>query len=66
MNLEKYLNKIIEIKIDRSLGSKHPKWNFTYEINGYVPNTKNDDGEEIDAYILGINEPINEFKGKCI
>jgi inorganic pyrophosphatase len=67
VNLEKYLNKIIEIKIDRKLGSKHPKWNFIYPINyGYVPNTINEDGEEIDAYVLGVFEPINEFKGKCI
>jgi inorganic pyrophosphatase len=67
VNLEKYLNKIVKIKIDRPLGSKHPKWNFIYEINyGYVPNTKNEDEEEIDAYILGVNRPINEFKGKCI
>ena len=68
MNLEKYLNKTVEIKIDRKLGSKHPKWNFTYELNyGFVPNTLNDDGEEIDAYIIaGIDEPIDEFKGKCI
>jgi inorganic pyrophosphatase len=67
VNLEKYLNKTIKIKIDRPLGSKHPKWNFIYPINyGYVPNTKNEDGEEIDAYILGIYESVNEFKGKCV
>jgi inorganic pyrophosphatase len=67
VNLEKYLNETIEIKIDRPLGSKHPKWNFTYPINyGYLPNTLNDDGEEIDAYVLSVEEPISEFKGKCI
>lgn len=67
MNLEKYLNETIEIKIDRKLGSKHPKWNFVYELNyGYVPNTLNADGEEIDAYVIGVNEPLDEFKGKCI
>jgi inorganic pyrophosphatase len=67
VNLEKYLNKIIEIEIDRTLGSRHPKWNFIYPINyGYVPNTLNDDGEEIDAYVLGVYEPVSRFKGKCI
>ena len=31
-----------------------------------MPNTKAPDGEEIDAYILGVNEPVDEFTGKCI
>ena len=31
-----------------------------------MPNTKAPDGEEVDAYLLGINEPVNEFTGKCI
>lgn len=63
----KYLNKTINIKIDRPLGSLHPCHGFKYELNyGYVPNTKAPDGEEIDAYVLGINKPLKEFTGKCI
>lgn len=63
----KYLNEILEIKIDRPLGSKHPKHRFIYPINyGYVPNTISGDGEELDAYVLGIHEPIETFTGKCI
>ena len=63
----KYLGKTITIKIDRPIGSKHPKHDFVYEVNyGFLPNTKAPDGEEIDAYVLGINNPINEFTGKCI
>jgi inorganic pyrophosphatase len=57
----------IEVKIDRPLGSKHPKWGFEYPINyGYIPNTKSGDGEEIDVYVLGADEPIDEFEGKVI
>ena len=64
---QNYLNKIIKVKIDRSLGSKHPKHGFIYPVNyGYVPNTISGDGEELDCYILGVFEPINVFKGKCI
>ena len=64
---KKYLGKKIKIIIDRPMGSKHPKWGFIYPLNyGYVPNTKAPDGEEIDAYILGIFEPKKEFTGKCI
>lgn len=65
-NIE-YLNKTLEIKIDRPMGSKHPKHGFIYPINyGYVPNTISGDGEELDAYILGIYEPLDSFIGKCI
>lgn len=65
--LSEYLNKIVSVKIDRSLGSLHPKHNFKYEVNyGYVPGTVSGDGEEIDAYVLGIDEPIEDFTGKCI
>jgi inorganic pyrophosphatase len=63
----KYLNKIVKVNIDRPLGSKHPKWGFIYEVNyGFIENTEAPDGEEVDAYILGINEPLEEFEGKCI
>ena len=67
MNIKEYLNKNIEVIIDRPLGSKHPKYDFIYPVNyGYVPNTISGDGEELDCYVLGIFEPIKEFKGKCI
>ena len=67
MNIKEYLNKNVEVIIDRPLGSKHPKHDFIYPVNyGYVPNTISGDGEELDCYVLGIFEPIKEFKGKCI
>ena len=40
---------------------------FFYLTNyGYIPNTISGDGEELDAYILGVFDPIDNFKGKCI
>ena len=67
MNNIEYLNKTLEIKIDRPMGSEHPKHVFIYPVNyGYVPNTVSDDGEELDAYVLGIYEPLENFTGKCI
>ncbi|MDA3839799.1 MAG: inorganic diphosphatase [Patescibacteria group bacterium] len=64
---KKYLNKTIHVKIDRPLGSKHPKHDFVYPLNyGYVPDTNAPDGEEIDAYVLGVFEAVNEFEGKCV
>ena len=67
MNSEEYLGKIINVKIDRPFGSKHPKHGFIYPVNyGYVPGTISGDGEELDCYILGAFEPLEEFEGKCI
>lgn len=66
-NTEDYLDKIVKVKMDRPLGSKHPKHGFVYEVNyGYVPDTISGDGEELDAYVLGIDYPVNEFEGRCI
>ena len=63
----KYIGKIINVKIDRPLGSKHPKHGFEYEVNyGYIPDTISGDGEELDCYILGVEEPLEEFEGECI
>ncbi len=63
----KYLGKTVSIKIDRPIGSKHPKYGFIYESNyGFVPETKAPDGEEIDAYLLGIDNPVKEFTAKCV
>ena len=40
---------------------------FFYLTNyGYIPNTISGDGEELDAYVLGVFDPIDNFKGKCI
>lgn len=66
-NIENYIGKTIKIKIDRKLGDKHPKWDFIYPVNyGFVPGVMSGDGEELDAYILGVFEPIEEFEGKVI
>lgn len=78
--LEKYRNKIeksnpnkkflgtkVKVKMDRPLGSKHPKHGFVYPVNyGYIPNTISGDGEELDAYVLGEHKPLDEFEGEVI
>ena len=63
----KYIGQIVNVKIDRPIGSKLPGYETIYPINyGYVPNTISGDGEELDCYVLGVNEPIESFEGKCI
>ena len=67
MNSREYLNKNVKVIINRKMGSRHPKYGFIYLVNyGYLPNTISDDGEELDCYVLGVFEAVNEFEGKCI
>ena len=62
-----YLNQIVLVKMDRPLGSKHPKHGFIYPVNyGYIPNTVSGDGEELDVYVLGEHKPLDEFTGRVI
>jgi inorganic pyrophosphatase len=62
-----FLNKEVEVVIDRPMGSRHPKWDFLYLLNyGYVPGVPGEDGEDLDAYVLGIPQPVDRFKGVCI
>ena len=38
-----------------------------YPINyGYIEGVMAPDGEEQDAYILGVNEPVKKFTGKLL
>ena len=67
MDTKEYLNKTISIKIDRPMGSRHPKHGFFYPVNyGFVPNTTSGDGEELDAYLLGVFEPVETYTGECV
>lgn len=64
---KEFLGKEVDVIIDRPLGSKHPKHGFVYEVNyGYIPNTKSADGEELDAYYLGVDKPLKKGRGVCI
>ena len=62
------MNKnIIKVTVDRPFGSKHPEYDMIYPVNyGYVEGILAGDGEEQDAYILGIDEPLSEFEGNLI
>ena len=62
------IGSIVKVIVDRPLGSYHPKHkDIYYSVNyGYVPGVMAPDGEEQDAYILGVHEPVSEFEGKVI
>ncbi|MEK7627987.1 MAG: inorganic diphosphatase [Patescibacteria group bacterium] len=61
------LGKEVEVTMDRPLGTKHPKHGFVYEANyGFIAGVKAPDGEDLDAYYLGVSEPLEKAKGVCI
>ena len=67
--MKKYkIGDIVKIIIDRPLGTYHPEHeDMYYPINyGYVEGIFAADGEEQDAYLLGINEPVSEYIGRII
>ena len=62
-----YLGEKVMVKMDRPLGSIHPKHGFVYPVNyGYIPGTISGDGEELDAYVLGEHNPLETFEGVVI
>ncbi|MFT4343872.1 MAG: inorganic pyrophosphatase [Candidatus Woesearchaeota archaeon] len=64
---QQFLNKSVTVTVDRKLGSKHPKWGFIYSVNyGYIEGIIAEDGSELDAYILGVDKPLEVFEGICI
>jgi inorganic pyrophosphatase len=62
-----WLGQVVRIEIDRPLGSCHPRWGFIYPVNyGFVPGIPAPDGDDLDAYLLGVFEPVDAYTGKCI
>ena len=63
-----YLGKTVTVTVDRPIGSPHPNYpNTVYPVNyGYIEGVTASDGEEQDAYILGVDEPVGEFKGVVV
>lgn len=62
------IGNIVKVIVDRPLGSYHPEHkDMYYPINyGFIEGIIAPDGEEQDAYILGVDVPIKEFVGKII
>lgn len=62
------LGKTVTVVMDRPMGTYHPKHkDIYYPVNyGYIPGLIGGDGEEQDAYVLGVNEALQEFTGVVI
>ena len=65
---EKIIGKIVTVTVDRPLGSYHPEHkDMYYPLNyGYIEGIIAPDGEEQDAYILGVDKAVEKFTGKFI
>ena len=67
--VEGYLGKDVSIEIDRPIGYVHHKGEKTlvYPINyGYIPGVLGGDGEELDVFLIGVNEPVASYIGRII
>ena len=63
--IQELMGKLVHVVVDRPVGYQHG--DIVYPINyGYIPGIIAGDGEEQDAYILGVNEPIAEFDGQVV
>ena len=53
------IGDIVTVVVDRPLGSRHPEHpDLVYPVNyGFIPGILAGDGEEQDAYILGVEQP---------
>ncbi len=64
-----YLGKTVDIFMDRPLGYVHKKekYTLTYPVNyGFIPDVIGGDGEELDVYLLGVDEPVSKCTAKII
>lgn len=58
---------MVKVTVDRPMGSRHPEYDMIYPVNyGYIEGVFAGDGEEQDAYILGVDVPVSEFSGVLI
>lgn len=59
------IGRHVKVIVDRPIGYSHN--GIAYKLNyGYIKNLKAMDGEYQDAYVLGVDEPIDDFEGQVI
>lgn len=62
------LGQRVTVTVDRPLGSAHPEYpDVVYPVNyGYIEGITAGDGEEQDAYVLGLDMPVGAVDGTVI
>ena len=67
MESTELLNTTVVVTMDRPLGSRHHRYGFVYSVNyGFLAGVPAADGHNLDAYVLGVFEPVLSFTGICI
>lgn len=62
-----FLGQTVTATVDHPVGSKHSKHGFFNPVNyGYIEGVEALDGEDLDAYILGVLDLVEELRGRCI
>lgn len=57
----------MEVLVDRPLGSAHPRHGFVYPVNyGELPRVRAADGKGLDAYVLGLDRPVDRARGVVV
>ena len=62
------MGKMVDAVIDRPIGHTHVTKGITlnYTVNyGFLPGMMGGDGEEQDVYVLGVDVPLETFRG-CV
>ena len=63
--IQTLLGQMVHVEVDRPIGHVHGS--IVYPINyGYLPGIPAGDGEDQDAYILGVSAPLSAFDGRVI
>lgn len=64
--LKNLIGKEVTVYIDRPIGSRHPKYSdIVYEVNyGYIKEIVAPDNEYQDAYLLGVDTKVKQYRGK--
>ena len=63
--IQSLMGQLVHVEVDRPIGYVHG--DIIYPVNyGYIPGVIAGDGEEQDAYILGVTEPLAAFDGRVV
>lgn len=63
--IRELMGTMVHVIVDRPIGYQHG--DIVYPVNyGYLPGIIAGDGEEQDAYILGVTEPLSSFDGRVV
>ena len=63
--LHSLLGKTVHVEVDLPIGYRHG--DMVYPVNyGFLPGVMAGDGEEQDAYILGVDTPLTAFDGRVV